>query len=250
MEGFKPYATLRFGRMDLTLKSAAELLQVGEEQVEHWISTQGLPARTVEGRHTIDRVALLEWAWKNKKPIRPSEVSGSGESWVPMLASALELGGIHEHLPGDDKNSVYRAFIDALPLPSKVDRGDLWRVVVARESLCPTGIGNGLAIPHPRNPVVIHADQPLLAIGFPERPIADFGAMDSKPVTALLMIVAPTVRLHLRMLASLTAALRSAEVVRCLDERARPTELIATLDRVDRASTAAQNAASSEVERP
>ncbi len=235
--------------MDLTLKSAAELLQVGEEQVAEWISTQGLPVRSVQGQHLVDRIALLEWAWKNKKPIRPSEVSGSGESWVPMLASALELGGIHEHLPGADKNSVYRSFINALPLPPTVDRDDLWRIILARESLCPTGIGNGLAIPHPRNPVVIHDDQPVLAIGFPEIPIADFGAMDGKPVKALLMMVAPTVRLHLRMLASLTAALHSAEMVRCLDERLRPAELIATLDRVDRAATAAQNAATPGVER-
>jgi PTS system nitrogen regulatory IIA component len=230
--------------MDLTLKSAAELLQVDEDQVARWMSTRGLPARSERDPYQFDRIALLEWAWRNKVPIRPSGVSGSGDSWVPMLASALELGGIHDRLPGDDKKSVYRSFIDALPLPSKVDRDELWRVVLARESLCPTGIGNGLAIPHPRNPVVIHADQPILAIGFPETPIADFGAIDGKPVKVLLMIIAPTVRLHLRMLASLTAALHSPEVVRCLDERVRPAEMIATLDQVDRTSTAAQNAAS------
>jgi PTS system nitrogen regulatory IIA component len=162
-----------------------------------------------------------------------------------MLASALELGGVHYHVPGADKATVYRSMIDALPVPATVDRDHLWNVVMAREALCPTGIGEGVAIPHPRSPVAIHADHPVLAIGFPETPIADFGAIDSKPVRALLMIISPTVRLHLRMLASLTAALRSPEVLRCLDGRARPGELIATLDRTDRSLTAARNAPAS-----
>jgi PTS system nitrogen regulatory IIA component len=227
--------------MNLSLKSAANLLQVSEDQVARWIQSEGLPARLVQDQYQFDRIELLEWAWRNKQPIHPSVVSDSGDAWVPMLASALELGGIHYHLPGDDKESVYRSLIDALPLPATVDRDHLWQVLMARESLCPTGMGDGLAIPHPRNPVVLYVNQPVFAIGFPEKPIADFGAIDNKPVKTLLLIISPTVRLHLRMLASLTASLHASEVVRCLNERSRPEELIATLDRVDRASTAARN---------
>jgi PTS system nitrogen regulatory IIA component len=228
--------------MLLTLKSAAQLLQVSEDQVSRWIQSQGLPARTMQDRTQFDRIELLEWAWRNKQPICPSVGATDGDAWAPILASALELGGIHYHLAGDDKAEVFRNLIDALPLPSTVDRDHLLQVLLARESLCPTGMGDGLAIPHPRNPVVLHVDQPVFAIGFPEKPIADFGAIDSKPVKTLLLIISPTVRLHLRILASLTATLHSTDMVRCLDERVRPEELIATLDRSDRSSTAARMA--------
>jgi PTS system nitrogen regulatory IIA component len=218
------------------------LLQVSEDQVTRWVHSQGLPARTVQDRTQFDRIELLEWAWRNKQPICPSVSATGGDAWVPMLASALELGGIHYHLPGDDKSSVYRSLIDALPLPPSVDRDHLLQVLLARESLCPTGMGDGLAIPHPRNPVVLHVDQPVFAVGFPETPIADFGAIDNKPVKTLLLIISPTVRVHLRILASLTATLHSPEVVRCLDHRVRPEDLIATLDRADRSSTASRAA--------
>jgi nitrogen PTS system EIIA component len=228
--------------MLLTLKSAAQLLQVGEDQVSRWVQSEGLPARTMQDRIQFDRIELLEWAWRNKQPICPGVGATDGDTWVPILASALELGGIHYHLPGDGKAEVYRNLIDALPLPPTVDHDHLLEVLLARESLCPTGMGEGLAIPHPRNPVALHVDQPVFAIGFPERPIADFGAIDSKPIKTLLLIISPTVRLHLRILASLTATLHSADVMRCLDQRVRPEELISILDRSDRSSTAARMA--------
>jgi PTS system nitrogen regulatory IIA component len=226
--------------MILTLKNAAQMLQVSEDQVSRWVQTQGLPAQTMQDRTQFDRIELLEWAWRNKRPICPSVGAEQSVAWTPMLAAALELGGIHYHLPGDDKASVYRSLIDALPLPETVDRAHLLQVLLARESLCPTGMGDGLAIPHPRNPVVLHVDQAVFAIGFPEKPIEDFGAIDNKPVKTLLLIISPTVRIHLRILASLTAALHQPKVIECLNQRARPEGLIATLDQADRSSTAAR----------
>jgi PTS system nitrogen regulatory IIA component len=225
--------------MILNLNSAAKLLQVSEDQVSRWVQSAALPAQSIQDRYQFDRIELLEWAWRHKRPICPS-VATDGDGWTPMLAPALEIGGIHYDLPGNDKASVYRSLIEALPLPETIDREHLWQVLIARESLCPTGMGDGIAIPHPRNPVVLHLDQPVFAIGFPAVPIKDFGAFDNRPVRSLLLIVSPTVRLHLRILAALTAALHSPDVVRSLDKRVRPEELIATLDRVDRSSTAAR----------
>ncbi len=228
--------------MLLTLKTAARLLQVDEDRVEQWVQGKGLPARRVNERLQFHRVELLEWAWRHKQPISPnvgidSSAPVASSTSTPILTPALELGGIHDNLPGVGKKEVYRALVDALPLPTSVDRDHLWQVVLARESLCPTGIGDGIAVPHPRNPIVLHVDQPFFSIGFPAVPIADFGAIDGKPVKTLLMIVSPTVRTHLRVLATLTAVLHSAEVVGCLDRRARPSELMAALDRAEAATS-------------
>ncbi len=226
--------------MMMNLNSAAKLLQVSEDQVSRWVQTEGLPAQSIQDRYQFDRIELLEWAWRKKRPICPSVATGNGSEWTPMLASALELGGIHYHLPGNDKGSVYRALLDALPLPEAIDREHLWQVLMAREALCPTGMGDGIAIPHPRNPVVLHVDLPVFAIGFPETPIKDFGAFDDRPVRTLLLIISPAVRFHLRILAALTSALHSPEVVGCLDQRVGPEELFATVVRVVRSSSAAR----------
>ena len=54
----------------------------------------------------------------------------------------------------------------------------------AREAMGSTGIGDGIAIPHARYPVVLHLDKPLVSLCFLEQPI-DFGALDARPVQAL-----------------------------------------------------------------
>src|SRR5215213_11194791 len=125
--------------MNLSLREAAGLLQVSEDQVSRWVQSHGLPARLVQDRYQFDRIELLEWAWSNKQPISPEVVNPhpADGQWGPMLAPSLELGGIHYDLPGDDKKTVFTALVEALPLPAEVDRGHLLEVLLARESLWP-----------------------------------------------------------------------------------------------------------------
>ena len=44
-----------------------------------------------------------------------------------------------------------------------------------------TAVGDGIAIPHVRNPVVLHVGRPAIALCFLERAI-EYGALDGKPV--------------------------------------------------------------------
>src|SRR5213076_3370625 len=47
-----------------------------------------------------------------------------------------------------------------MPLPAQVDRELLLGMLLAREALQSTGIGDGIAIPHVRNPIVLHVAHP------------------------------------------------------------------------------------------
>lgn len=216
--------------MNLTLRRAAELLEVSQDQVMRWVESDGLPARRVRTRYRFNRIELLEWAWRHRQPIHPSVVHGD----EPIrLTAALELGGIHDDLPGTTPRDALAALVEALPLPDSVDRAYLLEMILARESLCPTGIGEGLAIPHPRNPIVLHVDAPLLAIGFLRNPIVGFSAVDRMPVKTLLMIVAPTIRLHLQLLARLNTFLHEPEILGCLKGKVRPETLLEAFGRFD-----------------
>jgi mannitol/fructose-specific phosphotransferase system IIA component len=46
------------------------------------------------------------------------------------------------------------------------DRELLFRLFQAREAAASTGIGDGIAIPHVRNPIVLHVTKPLIALCF------------------------------------------------------------------------------------
>jgi PTS system nitrogen regulatory IIA component len=92
-----------------------------------------------------------------------------------------------------------------------------------------TGIGAGIAIPHVRNPVVLHVERPFVTLCLLRHPV-DFDAPDGVPVHALFLVISLTVPAHLRMLAQLGFVLRD-ETLRELLRAAAPAEAI--LDRVE-----------------
>jgi PTS system nitrogen regulatory IIA component len=193
----------------LTVRDAAALLNVSEKTVYRWIHQGVLPAYRINDQYRINRAELLEWATARKLHVSPeifSEPEGE-DAPPPTLEAALRAGGIHYRVEGHDKASVLRAVVDALDLPGDVDRDFLYQVLLAREALGSTGVGDGIAIPHVRNPIVLHLPGPTVTLCFLERPI-DFGALDGQPVTTLFTLISPTVRAHLHLLSRLAFALR------------------------------------------
>ncbi len=47
-----------------------------------------------------------------------------------------------------------------LPLPEAIDRDLLLRLFLAREALASTAVGDGIALSHVRNPIVLHVSRP------------------------------------------------------------------------------------------
>ncbi len=119
-----------------------------------------------------------------------------------------------------------REVVELFRLPPEVDRDFLLRVLLAREAIVPTAIGDGIAIPHVRNPVVLHIDRPLLALCFLESAI-EYGALDGKPVSTLFTIISPTTRAHLHLMAKLSFVLRDKRVKRVIrSQQSRPAILL------------------------
>jgi PTS system nitrogen regulatory IIA component len=115
--------------------------------------------------------------------------------------------------------------VERLPLPADVDRDFLTSVLEAREAMGSTGIGDGIAIPHVRNPILLHVREPFVTLCLLRRSV-DFGAIDGRPVHALFTLVSPNVPAHLRILAQIAFVLRDAELRRLLRERANAAAIM------------------------
>src|ERR1039458_2399725 len=87
----------------------------------------------------------------------------------------------------------------------------------------------GIAIPHVRNPILLHVDHPFVALALLRQPVT-FGAIDGLPVHALFMVITSSVSDHLGILARLAFVLHDQEVRALLRARA-PAERI--LERVE-----------------
>jgi PTS system nitrogen regulatory IIA component len=195
--------------MELTVRDAARVLKVSESEIFRLVSKQALPAEQVHGIYRFNRVALLEWATARQRELSPdlfSEPNGSGGAAGYNLHEALRAGGVFYNVKGTDKESVLRAVVQAMPLPPAVDRAFLLEVLLSRETLGSTGIGHGIAVPHPHYPVVLPLDRPFISLCFLEQPIP-YSAHDRQPVHTLFVLFSPTVRVHLDLLARLSSAL-------------------------------------------
>jgi nitrogen PTS system EIIA component len=223
--------------MQLTTRDAARLLGVPEATLERWLRTGELPATRVNEQYRFNKIDLLEFATARQLEISPELLAEVEQPQLPSLADAVRAGGVHRNVSGADKASILRAVVERLPLPSAADRDLLHRVLLAREALGSTGLGNGIAIPHPRNPIVLRVPKPEVAICYLDRPI-DFEAIDGKPVHTLITLVSSSTRTHLHLLALVAAALRDRTVLALLQARADVGELAPEIARVEAAIAA------------
>jgi PTS system nitrogen regulatory IIA component len=219
--------------MQLTVKDVAGLLNISEKTVYRWIEERKLPGYRLSGQYRFNRAELLDWATANRINVSPRifEEPESRSGPLPELSDALERGGVFYRLTGRNKPSALRSVVEVLRLPEQVDREFLLQVLLAREALESTAVGDGIAIPHVRNPIVLHVAQPLVTLCFLEAPV-DFGALDGQPVQTLFTLISPTVKAHLHLLSRLAFALRNPDFKALIVRQASRDEILAGAKRI------------------
>jgi PTS system nitrogen regulatory IIA component len=220
--------------MQLTVREAASYLKVDDATVRRWIRIRGLPAHHVSERLHLNAIEVWQWAIEHGVPVsrRLLDHARRAPDPVPRLAELLASGGVHHDVGGEDKAAVLREVVSRLPLPADVDREFLVTVLEAREAMGSTGVGDGIAIPHARNPILLRVDGPLVALCLLRHPV-EFGALDDKPVHALFTVISPSVPSHLRILAQLGFALRDPELRRLLTDRRPADEILIRVQALD-----------------
>jgi len=220
--------------MQWTVQNVAHAFNVSEKTVYRWMKERGLPACRDGHFYRFSKDEVLEWATTQRIPLAPSFLGAveNGNPPLPLLCEALRAGGVFHDLPGTDKATVLRQVVESLRLPANVPRELVFQVLWARESLASTGLGDGIAIPHPRNPIVLNVTSPSVTLCFTRQPV-DFGAVDGKPVFALFTLISPTVKTHLHLLSRLACCLRDEHFKSLLAARAGEREIFAAVQKIE-----------------
>lgn len=215
--------------MFLKVADIAAAVGVPERTVLNWIKNQGLPAHMQNDRYQVNRVDLLEWATNHGISI-PSELFDSDHevAYPTSISSALGQGGIHYDLPGTTPETALREVISRMRLPPSLDPEFLLQTLLAREALGSTALGNGIAIPHVRNPIVGQVQQSAISLCFMKTPI-DFDAVDGKPVTILFTLITPNVKTHLQLLAKLAFVLQDRQFQELLHRPGSADEIMGAI---------------------
>jgi PTS system nitrogen regulatory IIA component len=189
----------------------------------------------MQGEFRLNRVDLLEWATDRRIKVSPrlfAEEDGPGAT-MPSLYSALLAGGVHYGVTGDDPFSVLTNVVSLLPLPPFMDPEFLLQTLMAREALGTTAMGDGIAIPHVRNPILLTAVAPTVLLCFLDRPV-DFKAVDERPVDTLFTLLTPTVNIHLHLLSRLAYLIRDDAFKDLLRRRAPAAEILTAVEEMER----------------
>ena len=153
-----------------------------------------------------------------------------------MATPGLKVSGffsaatIQLNLHCTNRENALRELVEMIPgLPRKSEvKEQLHQALLAREELCSTGLGRGVAVPHTRNTIVAATGQTLIIFGRHPTGI-DYGAADQAPIRLFFLLLAPDIQRHLQMLSRLTRLLRSADLREQLLQAATADEVIAAI---------------------
>lgn len=222
--------------MQISVKELAVMLNVTERTVYRWIKDQTIPFYKVHDQYRFNRVDILDWATANKIDVSHQIINDSADKNISglNLTEAIKKGGIHYRIEGKDKKALLNAVVNLLNLPDDVKKETLLEAMLIREELGSTGLGEGLAIPHARYPVVTHIPTPIVSISFLDKPV-DYGAIDGKPVNCLFTLISPTVRSHLAMLSKIAHVLKDAGVKNALVAQENRDFILTIIEKAEQA---------------
>ncbi len=125
------------------------------------------------------------------------------------LSEIISRDAVIPELKATDKVSVLAELVEPiLRLESGLNRDDLVKILLEREKLGSTGIGDGIAIPHGK---VKDAENLLISFGRSAQGI-DFDSIDGQPAHLFFLLLAPesSTGSHLKALAKLSRLLKNA----------------------------------------
>lgn len=223
--------------MILTLKELAEYLRVNERTILRMLKTGQIQGAKIGGQWRFNGGQIDKVFFPNA-PL--------GEEDVPLTALTQSQIDIPiSRMMNEDRvildlqaNSV-EDVINELVLPKVfntlvLDINDLKDKCIARESLLSTGVGNGLAVPHPRDPIPTLRAPGCIIVGRSSKGI-NFNAPDGKPVKLFFLVCSQNIELHLHMMGCMARMLGNDDFIKACQGAKEKTDVIKAVMEYERA---------------
>ncbi|MDR0582886.1 MAG: PTS sugar transporter subunit IIA [Treponema sp.] len=154
------------------------------------------------------------------------------------LAALIERGGVYHKVPGSYPGEILSRLIGLLPDFPALKKEALLQAVLEREALMSTAIGKGIALPHPRVPVL--EEEPFVAIAFPVQPI-DWSAPDGSRIHTVFLIVSSSAKQHLGTLSKINFLCQQEKFYSLIEARSSKEEIAAAIRDAETAWTEASH---------
>ena len=198
--------------MNLSVKDLAERLNFTEKTIYQLIQNETIPcfkSFRIDDQWRFDRREIRTWMEDICQfSLNTAKKVPSSEDEEPAAISEfLMRGGIFRHIQARTEEEAVRKSLKQIEkaIP-QLETKNMFASIMARESLCPTSIGNEIALPHPKR-FGRFTGFSCIALCFLERPVP-FGAFDGEQVDKLFFIFPKSERRFLKIQAKLLRLLK------------------------------------------
>jgi len=222
--------------MELSVLDLSKYLGVVPDTIERWVRQGKLPVSKKGAKYRFRSIELEKWAAKHNIGLDLSAkptAEKTTESVIP-LSIAIQNGGVYFDVQGNNVNSVLTASIEQFTNIPEGTRTVLLERLIERESALSTGIGKGIAIPHPREQLT-DLPSPMVSVCFLEHSV-DYNSLDNQPVSVLFFLLCPTLKLHLHLLSALSFCLRDGQFISFLKSKPDSAQLIGKIETLQKAN--------------
>jgi PTS system nitrogen regulatory IIA component len=216
--------------MDLCVKDVAQLLRVSEVKIHEWLSQGVLPSYRIANEIRFNRLELETWliekGFPHPFPLSSEEGSDSLEPGILKydLYRALYRGRVLESQSATNKSSLILETTQKVAHDYPIEAASLFKLLMAREKLMSTGLGQGVAVPHTREFLMeTHFD--AVYVVYPSEPI-DFSSLDKQPVHTAFFLFACSDKTHLHLLAKIAGFCQNKQHLRFLQSKPPKDKLL------------------------
>ncbi|MBT3295467.1 MAG: PTS transporter subunit EIIA [Verrucomicrobia bacterium] len=194
----------------MTLQEVAAYLKVSEKTILRMIQAGELPGLKVSNQWRFVRAVIDDWLTRRMYRTTSEKLSEVIQPRHPELSLARLLTPariIMDLEPGAKKDVLARLVAPLVDEGTVTDPAAYMAALVGREEIVSTAIGDGVAIPHARDPEHAALAQSCMTLGIC-RAGMPFGALDEKPTHLFFLIGGISTEDHLRLVARTMLILR------------------------------------------
>lgn len=210
--------------MDLTIKDISTLLLKPEKEIEKLIKNKEIPFQKINDRILFNKQQIIEWALGKNFPLNISHHRKMSEYHVESLNTLLDHKTFFYNCDFFE-TSYIEQMVKMIELEKSIDREVIIQLLKKREELMSTAIGNGISLPHPRIPLMVGRNKPLINFFFPKKKL-EIKSLDEKPVHTLILIISQSIKQHLSLLAHMSFLLQKETFRFALESRLNYKEII------------------------
>ncbi|MCL2230845.1 MAG: PTS sugar transporter subunit IIA [Treponema sp.] len=156
------------------------------------------------------------------------------ETQNAKLSALIERGGIFYDIKGNSCREIMTNVVNLISDELFThDKDALLRAVMEREALISTGIENGIALPHPRTPLLDECDDPFVTIAFPAAPPADWETPDNSKVRAIFLIVSKSPKQHIDVMSKISFLCQQDKFYKLVITQALKEEIMEALEAIE-----------------